>query len=289
MRVTGYKLTAKSIINENIGKCLLSSLILLFPKVFLVSVVFIFFILYKTEMLHVFFFLPGILCGVAITFFLNSICVPFGELLIFSLVDDSEESEETSDLDMTKEFDLFSMNADAFKQGSEEIQVFDALRSFGFARLLKLRLTLLTNLARDVSLTALPAILLVVLLLTYAAYAPLPIGAFATLCIGSIAILLLAVMELGLEYDKYRYVYLCIPKFADEFMNYSFPYKSMLGESVEKASNGIGAIRRCEVSFWGWLIVSFLLFFLIVPMLYFISYKKLTLYNVITQDNLAYK
>ncbi len=311
MRVTGYKLNAKSIINDNIGKCLLSSLILIFPKLIFTGCVIIVWLAYRVQLLNVFSVFLGVSLSLGILFVLNSLCVPIGELILFNLANNEnpekscEESEPIMDtaLDMaiefafdlpvseeTKEF-YFPLEfqrafANEEEVASEEtetllLEVLGDVRRFGFVRLIKLRFSLLVNLARDVALTALPAVVLVAGLLTYALYAPLPVGAFGTLLAGSSAILLLAAMELGLEYDKYRYVYLSLPEFAKDFSSYSFPYKSMLEKSTGKASEGIGRIRRCEISFWGWSIFAFAFLPFFVPMLYFMPYKKLTLYNVI--------
>lgn len=302
MQVTGYKLNAKSIINDNLGKCLLSSAVLIFPKMMFVGAALIVWLAYRAEFLNVFFVVPGLLLSLGLLFVLNSVCVPLGELMLFELAGNENESNfsESEKLldtvfDVALEFAFEPPVAEAtkefripfeFSNGETEPETqlpsaFDAVRAFGFVRLLKLRFSLLTNLCRDVAVTAFPAVVLVAGFLAYALYAPLPIGAFASFLAGSVAILLLAAMELGLEYDKYRYVYLCLPEFSRELSNYSFPYKSMLIKSSEKAAMGISAIRRCEVSFWGWTILAFALLPFLVPMLYFIPYKKLTLYSVI--------
>ncbi len=312
MRVTGYKLNAKSIINDNLGKCLLSSLVLIFPKMMFAGAALIVWLAYRAELLNAFFVVPGILLSLGILFVLNSVCVPIGELMLFELADnenqlqsdfetqakvDSDTAEDFFDMaldvalefafdkpavEATKEFQIpFDFSNAGAEPETPTPTAIDAVRFFGFVRLLKLRFSLLTNLVRDVALTAFPAVLLVAGLLAYALYAPLPIGAFASFLTGSVAILLLAAMELGLEYDKYRYVYLSLPEFSREFSNYSFPYKSMLVKSAEQATTGIGAIRRCEVSFWGWTVFAFAFLPFLVPLLYFIPYKKLTFYNVI--------
>ena len=332
MRVTAYKLNAKSIINDNLGKCLLSSLILIFPKFVFAVCVIIALLSYKAAFINLLFAVLGVVLSFGILFVLNSLCVPVGELILFYLANDEAVDELSEDyetivdtaLDMamefafdlpvsdeTKEFrfplkfaeekseyktftekDFAAMDfAEEVAMGEEKVhpeaaetllvEVLGAVRRFGFAHLLKLRMSLLLNLIRDIAQTAFPAVALVAWLLAYALYAPLPIGAFGTLFIGSFAILLLAAMELGLEYDKYRYVYLSLPEFSKDFYDYSFPYKSMLEKSSKRASSGIGAIRKCEISFWGWTVLSFLFLPFVAPVLYFIPYKKLTLYNVI--------
>lgn len=312
MRVTAYKLNAKSIINDNIGKCLLSSLILIFPKLVFAGCVIIALLSYKATFINLLFAVLGVLLSLIVLFVLNSVCVPVGELILFYLaneesVDELSEDYETIvdaafdmamdfafDLpvsDETKEFRFPLKFAEGDAGGEEKVhreetetllvEVLGAVRRFGFTHLLKLRMSLLLNLIRDIAQTAFPAVALVAGLLAYALYAPLPIGAFGTLAIGSSAILLLAAMELGLEYDKYRYVYLSLPEFSKDFYDYSFPYKSMLEKSSERASSGIGAIRKCEISFWGWTVLSFLFLPFVAPVLYFIPYKKLTFYNVI--------
>ncbi len=312
MRVTAYKLNAKSIINDNLGKCLLSSLILIFPKFVFAGCVIIALLSYKAAFINLLFAVLGVLLSLIVLFVLNSVCVPVGELILFYLaneesVDELSEDYETIvdtafdmamdfafDLpvsDETKEFRFPLKFAEGDAGGEEKVhpeeaetllaEVLGAVRRFGFTHLLKLRMSLLLNLIRDIAQTAFPAVALVGGLLAYALYAPLPIGAFGTLAIGSSAILLLAAMELGLEYDKYRYVYLSLPEFSKDFYDYSFPYKSMLEKSSERASSGIGAIRKCEISFWGWTVLSFLFLPFVAPVLYFIPYKKLTFYNVI--------
>ncbi len=312
MRVTAYKLNAKSIINDNLGKCLLSSLILIFPKFVFAGCVIIALLSYKATFINLLFAVLGVLLSLIVLFVLNSVCVPVGELILFYLaneesVDELSEDYETIvdtafdmamdfafDLpvsDETKEFRFPLKFAEGDAGGEEKVhpeeaetllaEVLGAVRRFGFTHLLKLRMSLLLNLIRDIAQTAFPAVALVGGLLAYALYAPLPIGAFGTLAIGSSAILLLAAMELGLEYDKYRYVYLSLPEFSKDFYDYSFPYKSMLEKSSERASSGIGAIRKCEISFWGWTVLSFLFLPFVAPVLYFIPYKKLTFYNVI--------
>lgn len=269
-------------------------------------------LLYKAAFINLLFAVLGVLLSLIVLFVLNSVCVPVGELMLFYLaneesVDELSEDYETIvdtafdmamdfafDLpvsDETKEFRFPLKFAEGDAGGEEKVhpeetetllaEVLGAVRRFGFTHLLKLRMSLLLNLIRDIAQTAFPAVALVGGLLAYALYAPLPIGAFGTLAIGSSAILLLAAMELGLEYDKYRYVYLSLPEFSKDFYDYSFPYKSMLEKSSERASSGIGAIRKCEISFWGWTVLSFLFLPFVAPVLYFIPYKKLTFYNVI--------
>lgn len=305
-------MNAKSIINDNLGKCLLSSLILIFPKFVFAGCVIIALLSYKATFINLLFAVLGVLLSLIVLFVLNSVCVPVGELILFYLaneesVDELSEDYETIvdtafdmamdfafDLpasDETKEFRFPLKFAEGDAGGEEKVhpeeaetllvEVLGAVRRFGFTHLLKLRMSLLLNLIRDIAQTAFPAVALVAGLLAYALYAPLPIGAFGTLAIGSSAILLLAAMELGLEYDKYRYVYLSLPEFSKDFYDYSFPYKSMLEKSSERASSGIGAIRKCEISFWGWMVLSFLFLPFVAPVLYFIPYKKLTFYNVI--------
>lgn len=287
MRVTGYKLGAKSLINENLGKCLLTSSILVFPKVVFVVVVTIFLLGYMADVLHGLFLILAIAVATVILFVLNAVCVPLGELALFGLASDDEAA---IDFYLSSDTIVFDMRDEAEAESQEvaERDVYDefrdiatVLRNFGFARLLRLRLCLLANLAKDVALTALPAGALVAVLLIGALLVPLPTGAFVALCIGSIAILLLAVMEVGLEYDKYRYVYITMPEIASDFSSYSFPYKFMMKRSVEKAGEAIAEIRRCEISFWGWSIFASITALFLVPILYFLSYKKLTFYYVI--------
>lgn len=335
MRVMGYKLNAKSIINDNLGKCLLSSLILIFPKLIFLCAVIIISMLYIYSGINSFVAISGILIFTALLFVLNSICVPIGELMLSDLAaeknenlsgsdslngsdniyGDIEEGILEKDLDTAMEFAFFVPNvfdgaaADdyqtkEFKLHFDEEVVSDKGESenvyplgdpfkrrtlssvetvfgFGFVRLLKLRFFLITNLVRDIALTALPALVLIVCFFLYAFFSPLPVSAFTVFLIGSLSILLLAVMEIGLEYDKYRYVYLFLDEFSRDFSSYSFPYKSILSKSIDAASIAIGPIRKCEVSFWGWFLIACFSLPIFVPTLYFLSYKKLTLYNVI--------
>ncbi len=294
MRVTGYKLGAKSLINDNLGKCFLMSSIFVFPKVVFVLAATILFLGYRADMLHGVFFALGISVAVVVLFVLNAVCVPFGELALFRLASGDEADVPLSLLSDTIIFDIYDeAEAESYvaaeRDGYDEFRSIAAvLRRFGLARLLRLRLCLLGNLARDVALTALPAGALVALLLLGVVLVPLPTGAFVALCIGSFAILLLAVMELGLEYDKYRYVYITIPEIAADFSSYSFPYKFMLGKSIEKAGESIREIRHCEVSFWGWSAFVSVTALFLVPILYFLSYKKLTFYYVIIRRQPSY-
>ena len=92
MQVTGYKLNAKSIINDNLGKCLLSSAVLIFPKMMFVGAALIVWLAYRAEFLNVFFVVPGLLLSLGLLFVLNSVCVPLGELMLFELAGNENES-----------------------------------------------------------------------------------------------------------------------------------------------------------------------------------------------------
>lgn len=323
LRVTGYKLNAKSIINENLGKCLLSSLILIFPKAVFSGCLFFAWVCFKANFVNTIFIVLGLLIAGVLLFVLNAVCVPLGELSLFNLVGEgetqatAEECAYDADLDIALEFAFappitditrefhFSFQADdefndesndkleistasgfasIIEEGSPKgwlSEAVQSVQSFGFVRLLKLRLFLLTNLAKDIALTALPAIVIIAVFSIYVIFSPQPVAAFVAFSIGAFAVFLLAIMEIGLEYDKYRYVYLSLSDFARDFSNYSFPYKSLLGKSSETASKGISVIRKCEISFWGWTVLSVLLLPFVIPLIYFLPYKKLTLYNVI--------
>lgn len=319
MRVTGYKLNAKSIINENPGKCLLSSLILIFPKAVFAGCLVLTWVCFKANFVDTFFIVLGLLISAVLLFVLNAVCVPVGEISLFNLVGGGKaeaiagEHACETDLDTalefafvppitdsTREFHFSFETDDEAYHGTEATALSDfssvnggaspkewlskavqSVQSFGFVRLLKLRLFLLTNLAKDIALTALPAIVIIAVFSIYVIFSPRPVAAFAAFSIGAFAVFLLAVMEIGLEYDKYRYVYLSLSEFARDFSSYSFPYKSLLGKSCKTASKGIGVIRKCEISFWGWTVLSVLLLPFIIPLIYFLPYKKLTLYNVI--------
>ena len=297
MKVSTYKLAAKRIMNEHFWKCTAMSFLIMLPRLaFIVSTTVLIVIQHIfgfSTMNTVLFILIAFVILSLVDVFTVSTC----ELVLWSIAENDISDSDDESCHTLKLMDSFKV-----------------LMQFGISNLLRLRLRIIFGLAKDILIAVIPPIILMCTMIWFVFSAALPVSAFVILVLGVIAIFILALYQVTLEYDKYRFVYKSIGE------NYSERAKLSMADTVEIgdiptdvlfvqlsdtnanrhlvsevledskafADKNMLGLRKGEKSFFVKNLFLFFLgplnIFLPIILLYGIAYKKLTMHLIAHDD-----
>lgn len=296
MKISTYKLAAKRIINEHFWKCIAITFFMMLPKlIFIVSSAVLIGIqtIIGFSKLHIALF---ICIAFGIFSLLDVFSVSSGELMLWSIAENDLRDTEDADSRILKFMDSFRV-----------------LAQFGISNVFKLRLRIVLGLAKDILIAVIPPLVLTCTVVYFIFSAALPVSAFVILILGVIAIFILALYQVTLEYDKYRFVYKSIGENYSERAKLSMADTVQLGDiptdstdsmfvqinsantnrrlvsevledSKVFADKNMLALRKGEKSFFVKCILLFFLgplnIFLPLILLYGMPYKKLTMHLI---------
>ena len=259
IKLSSYKITAKSIINENIGRCTGSFLLIYGPRVLLIFFVFATIFLAHGGLLPVY---AAAIIGVLLSCFtliIDSFTIALGELFLSSLSE------------------AYCGETDAEINTFRKLSVH--LRKAGLQKLLALRVKMLFYVAKDTFISILPVAIVILSIFLFAGSLAVPVEAFAVAAIGMILALLTARTEVLMEYDKYRFLYMRDGFFSeDTLLNDS---DVVFTASLQNCSRVSGIVKKCEKSFSLWKMFVLVTLPLVLPLVYFSVYKKVTMYNIV--------
>lgn len=262
IRLSSYKIMAKSIINENIGRCTGSFLLIYGPRVVLIFFVFATIFLAHGGLLPVY---AAAIIGVLLSCFtliIDSFTIALGELFLSSL---SEAYCGETDVGIS-----------TFRELSVH------LRKAGLRKLLALRVRMLFCVAKDTFISVLPAAIVILSVYLFTGSLAVPVEAFAVAVMGMILAVLTARTEALMEYDKYRFLYMRNGIFSED----TLPNDSDVAfeSSLQSCSRVSGLVKKCEKSFSLWKVFVLITLPLALPLMYFSVYKKVAMYNIVYKN-----
>lgn len=270
VKMSSYKILAKSIINENVGRCAVSFLLIYGARIFLVLTSFgLFFAAYeKFVPVYAAAITAAVLTG--LTFLADSFFVALGELFLSALSSCYCGEDEFC----VKTYAELSAH----------------LRKIGFINLIRIRIKMLVGIVRDTTVSLIPAIVVMFSVIAFTGASAVPTEAFFVSLSGIILTIFTVREEIILEYDKYRFVYsetcLIFEKNEKLLDTQASADRSFVSENAVKQScelyRGISdEIKRCENSFIPRKIFSIVTLPLLLPLLYLSIYKKVTMYCIL--------
>lgn len=259
IRLSSYKIMAKSIINENIGRCTGSFLLIYGPRALLLFSVFAIIFFTHGGFLPVY---AAAIIGVLLSCFtliIDSFSIALGELFLSSLSA------------------AYCGETDAEISTFRELSVH--LRNAGLRRLLALRVRMLFCVAKDTFISILPVAIVILSIFLFAGSLAVPVEAFAVAVTGMILAALTARTEILMEYDKYRFLYMRDGFFSED----TLPNDSdaVFTSSLQNCSRVSGLVKKCEKSFSLWKLFVVVTLPIVLPLVYFSVYKKVVMYNII--------
>lgn len=259
IRLSSYKITAKSIINENIGRCTGSFLLIYGPRALLIFSVSAIVFLTHGGFLPVY---AAAIIGVllpCLTLIIDSFSIALGELFLSSL-SEAYCGETGAEINTFRKLSVH-------------------LRKAGLRRLLALRIRMLFCVAKDTFISILPVAIVILSIFLFAGSLAVPVEAFAVAVAGMILALLTARTEVLMEYDKYRFLYMRDGLFSeDTLLNDS---DAVFTASLQNCSRVSGLVKKCEKSFSLWKLFVLVTLPLVLPLVYFSVYKKVTMYSIV--------
>lgn len=270
VKMSSYKILAKSIINENVGRCAGSFLLIYGARIFLVltSVGLSFAAYEKFVPVYAAAITAAVLTG--LTFLADSFFVALGELFLSALSSCYCGEDEFC----VKTYAELSAH----------------LRKIGFVNLIRIRIKMFVGIVRDTTVSLIPAVVVMFSVVAFTGASAVPTEAFFASLSGIILIILTVREEIILEYDKYRFVYseacLFYEKNKKSFDTQNFVDTGLVSENAVKQSCEFyreisDEIKRCENSFMPRKIFSVITLPLLLPILYLGVYKKVTMYCIL--------
>lgn len=254
-RFSSCKITAKRIINEKRWDCVFAALLIVFPRLIFVIAFLSLIIANSFEILSA---VTTAVALIALLFFsipADAFFTAWGELNFYRI---------------TEEY--FFMNSDT----SDKISARSVLKKFGIKRLVKLRLSIFLYRLKDILISAMPLIAIIIVTWLFVGSYKMPVFAFAVTVSGLILITVLSLAKIALEKDKYHFIYN-----EDNMNSDSKTSLDLIKNSSLISSQKINFMIRYESGFLRWDLLALLTLPLIFPAVYVLIYKKLVL-NIIT-------
>lgn len=262
-KLSSYKILAKTIINENPGRCAGSFFLIYGPRLFLLTGLALTAFMFSEKLLPVYAAAITVVLSSLITFFIDSYTVALGELFL-------------SALSASYCGDIFSEEK-TFKNLSAH------LREYGMAKLIVLRVKFICEMIKDTVFSLLPIGIVITSVYVFAGASAIPTEAFFVATSGVLLAFKTVKSQLIMEYDKYRFVYSEKALFSENTSDRNSV--EVVGASRHMCEEASETIKRCERSFLFWKFFVTVTLPFILPAFYFSVYKKVTMYTIIYKNH----